>query len=259
MRLRRLRKPYDKYGMYERAVQRPQFDIDFVTRVYRAEHGRVPLALREDFCGTAFISAEWVRSDPRRTALALDLDDAPLAWGRRWNVAPLGPAARRLTLLKKDVRSVFSPKADVTVAFNFSYCVFMTRADLVDYFRKARRGIRRGGAYMLDGYSGPDSLEPGHEVRTYAKFVYTWDQRPMDAITGRAVRYIHFRMKGPRKKLMRAFTYDWRLWTITELVDALAEAGFSRVDVYDEKKNGYRRVSRADWKDAFIPILVAWR
>ena len=37
------------------------------------------------------------------------------------------------------------------------------------------------------------------------------------------------------------------------------EAGFARVDVYDEKKSGYRRVTRADWKDAFIPILVAWK
>ena len=258
MRSRRPRKPYDKYGLYERAVQRPQFDIDFITRVYRAEHGRVPLVLREDFCGTAFISAEWVRSHPQRTAIALDLDSAPLAWGRKWNVEPLGEAAKRLALLQKDVRSVFSPKADVTAAFNFSYCVFMTRPEIVDYFRKARRGISKGGAFMLDGYSGPDSLEPGNEVRNYRNFVYTWDQRPMDAITGRGIRYIHFKMKGVRKRMDRAFTYDWRLWTITELMDALAEAGFSRVDVYDEKKNGYRRVSRAEWKDAFIPILVAW-
>jgi hypothetical protein len=258
MRSRRPRKPYDKYGLYERAVQRPQFDIDFITRVFRAEHGRVPLALREDFCGTAFISAEWVRSHPRRTALGLDLDPAPLAWGRTWNVAPLGEAARRLTLLQKDVRSVFSPKVDVTAAFNFSYCVFMTRRELVDYLRKARRGIKKGGAFMLDGYSGPDSLEPGNEVRNYRNFIYTWDQRPMDAITGRGIRYIHFKIKGVGKRMERAFTYDWRLWTVTELMDALAEAGFSRVDVYDEKKNGYRRVSRAEWKDAFIPILVAW-
>jgi hypothetical protein len=258
MSRRRPRKPYDKYGLYERSVQRPQFDIDFVTRVFRAEHGRIPLALREDFCGTAFISSEWVRSHPRRTALGIDLDAAPLAWGRTWNVAPLGDAARRLILLQKDVRSVFAPKADVTVAFNFSYCVFMSRAELVDYFSRARRGIKRGGAYMLDGYSGPDSLEPGNEVRTYAKFIYTWDQREMDAITGRALRYIHFRMKGQRRKMLRAFTYDWRLWTITELIDALGDAGFRRIDVYDEKKNGYRKVTRAPYKDAFIPILVAW-
>src|SRR5688500_7130773 len=129
MRSRRPRKPYDKYGLYERAVQRPQFDIDFITRVFTAERGRTPLALREDFCGTAFISAEWVRSHPRRTALGIDLDTAPLAWGRTWNIAPLGEAARRVTLLQKDVRSVFAPKADVTAAFNFSYCVFMTRRE----------------------------------------------------------------------------------------------------------------------------------
>ena len=256
--MKRPRKPFDKYGLYERSVQRPQFDIDFITRVYRAEHDRLPLALREDFCGTAFISAEWVRSHPRRTALGLDLDAAPLAWGRKFNVAPLGDAARRLTLLQKDVRSVFSPRADVTAAFNFSYCVFMTRPELVDYLRKARRGIKKGGAFMLDGYSGPDSLEPGNEVRNYRNFIYTWDQRPMDAITGRGIRYIHFKIKGVGKRMERAFTYDWRLWTVTELMDALAEAGFARVDVYDEKKNGYRRVSRAEWKDAFIPILVAW-
>ncbi|MDQ3069109.1 MAG: class I SAM-dependent methyltransferase [Acidobacteriota bacterium] len=258
MRFRRVRKPFDKFGLYERSVQRPDFDIDFITRVYATEHARVPLVLREDFCGTAFISAEWIKSNPRRTAIGLDLDATTLAWGRKWNVEPLGDEARRLTLLQKDVREVFSPKADVTIAFNFSYCVFMTRPELVDYFRRARRGLKKGGAFMLDGYSGPDSLNPGDEVRNYAKFTYTWDQRPMDAISGRAMRYIHFKMKGQRKEMTRAFSYDWRIWMITELVDALTEAGFSRVDVHDEKKSGYRLVKRAEWKDAFIPIVVAW-
>lgn len=258
MSSRRPRKPFDKYGLYERSVQRPDFDIDFINRVYTRERARVPLVLREDFCGTAFISSEWVRSHPKRTALGLDLDPKPLAWGRKWNIAPLGDAARRVTLLQKDVRSVFSPKADVTAAFNFSYCVFMTRPELVDYFRKARRGIAKGGAFMLDGYAGPDSLNPGTEVRNYAKFTYTWDQREMDAISGRAMRYIHFKMKGSREKMEKAFTYDWRIWTIPELVDALTEAGYARVDVYDEKKSGYRLVKKAPYKDAFIPILVAW-
>ena len=87
--MKRLRKPYDKHGLYERAVQRPQFDIDFVNRVFTGERARVPLALREDFCGTAFISAEWVRSHPKRTALGLDLHAETLAWGRKWNIAPL--------------------------------------------------------------------------------------------------------------------------------------------------------------------------
>ena len=73
MSSRRPRKPFDKYGLYERSVQRPEFDIDFINRVYTKERARVPLVLREDFCGTAYISSEWVRSHPKRTALGLDL------------------------------------------------------------------------------------------------------------------------------------------------------------------------------------------
>ena len=45
---------------------------------------------------TAFISAEWVRSHPKRTALGLDLHAATLAWGRKWNIEPLGDQAHRL-------------------------------------------------------------------------------------------------------------------------------------------------------------------
>jgi hypothetical protein len=32
--------------------------------------------------------------------------------------------------------------------------------------------------------------------------------------------------------LRGAFTYDWRLWTLPDLVEALGEAGYSRVGVW---------------------------
>jgi hypothetical protein len=52
--------------------------------------------------------------------------------------------------------------------------------------------------------------------------------------------YIHFdRLKS--KRMERAFTYDWRLWTITELREALAETGFDAAEVYwegTEEKTG---------------------
>jgi len=35
-------------------------------------------------------------------------------------------------------------------------------------------------------------------------------------------------------RLERAFTYDWRLWTLTEIVDCLREAGFANVESYWE-------------------------
>ena len=65
----------------------------------------------------------------------------------------------------------------------------------VRYARPEPKSVR----IVLDGYAGPDSLNPGTEVRNYAKFTYTWDQREMDAISGRAMRYIHFKMKGTRR------------------------------------------------------------
>ena len=44
----------------------------------------------------------------------------------------------------------------------------------------------------------------------------------------------HFRFRDG-SKLERAFTYIWRYWSIPELVDALRDAGFGRVDAYFEQ------------------------
>ena len=48
---------------------------------------------------------------------------------------------------------------------------------------------------------------------------------------------IHFTLLNARGKeteqFERAFEYNWRLWTIAELREAMLEAGFESVDVYD--------------------------
>ena len=41
-------------------------------------------------------------------------------------------------------------KADVTVAFNFSYFIFKTRKQLVEYFKKVREGLKDDGVFFLD-------------------------------------------------------------------------------------------------------------
>ena len=47
-----------------------------------------------------------------------------------------------------------------------------------------------------------------------------------------AVNELHLTLGS--SELRRAFTYDWRHWTIPEVREALLEAGFSRVDIYWE-------------------------
>src|SRR4051794_32189545 len=71
----------DKHALYEASVQDTEADIAFINRVFKKERGRKPLSLREDFCGTAKLCADWVGSDPARTALGLDLHQPTMDWG----------------------------------------------------------------------------------------------------------------------------------------------------------------------------------
>ena len=65
------------------------------------------------------------------------------------------------------------------------------------------------------------------------RFTYVWDQHSYDPITGSAVCKIHFHFPDG-SKIRDAFTYHWRLWTLPELRELLAEAGFARSTVYWE-------------------------
>ena len=48
---------------------------------------------------------------------------------------------------------------------------------------------------------------------------------------GSAFFHIHFKFDDG-SRLKRAFTYDWRLWTLVEIRELLQAAGFSRVVTY---------------------------
>ncbi len=66
---------------------------------------QVPLHLREDFSGTSLICATWCKSDVRRTALGVDIDQEALQWGWRHNgQAMLGQAESQMCLLEANVR-----------------------------------------------------------------------------------------------------------------------------------------------------------
>ncbi len=255
----------DRFALYEKSVQATEPEIHFLERIFKRRHGRVPRALREDFCGTAALCADWVSGHPERTAIGIDLDGPTLDYATRQHVAPLGEAALRVRLLQRNVIAPAPARVDVTVAFNFSYCVFKERAELVRYFASARRGLLPGGAFVLDIYGGPDAQTELSEKKFIDGFTYVWDQEPLDAVSNHAWRHIHFRFPDG-SELRRAFSYDWRIWSLPELRDALAEVGFGAIDVYwegaDAKGEGngiFRRVQRAENEQAWIAYIVAWR
>lgn len=226
--------PPHRFRLYEQAVQGPEATIELFLRVFRRLRGRTPTFLREDFCGTAHLAASWVAGSRRRRALAIDLDPEPLAWGRDHNRAALPPAtARRLQLLQADVRQVDRPRVDLTCALNFSCCFFDRRDELRDYFAAARRGLASDGLLVVDLYGGTEAIAPIEERRECEGFTYVWEQESYDPITHRTRCHIHFELPGG-ERLERAFTYDWRLWTVREMRELLAEVGFRASEVYWE-------------------------
>jgi len=255
----------DLYDLYEAAVQDPEGDVALLQRMYRTYYDRDPRVLREDFCGTAALCCAWVKADAENRAFGIDIDPGPLAWARKKSFPKLGPeGAARVALLQGDVREVKHEAVDVTVGFNFSYFVFQDRADLLVYFRRAFESLRPRGLFVIDLYGGADSQRTLTESRDHDEFDYVWDQDVFDPIHNRAVNYIHFEFPDG-SRIERAFRYDWRLWSIPELRDALHDAGFSRTEPYwertDRKSNEgtgvYYRAKRAPDDPAWVAYIAA--
>lgn len=230
----------DRHQLYTDAVQNVESEIDFVDETYQSLRKRKAVRLREDFCGTAQTSAEWVRRRPTNVALGLDLDEPTLQWGRDNVLSKLTEAQRdRLSLKNRDVRDP-GKKArdmDIILAMNFSYNALMQRADLLAYFKAARKSLAPGGLFIMDCYGGYESLMEQEESRKCDGFTYVWEQvkyNPIDASLDTA---IHFEFKDGTE-MRNAFTYQWRLWSMPELRDLLAEAGFAKTTVYWEGDDG---------------------
>ena len=253
----------DPHALYEASVQAPEGDIEFFLRAFRRHFRRTPALLREDFCGTAYLAATWVNGGRRRRAIGVDLDEATLDWGRRRHLEPMTASTRRrIQLVCDDVREVTRPKADLICALNFSYCTFKTRRDLGAYMRTVYRGLRREGLFVCELYGGTEAVVPIEERREVDDFTYVWEQASYDPISNETLCYIHFEF-ADGSKLERAFTYDWRLWTIPELRELLAEAGFRRSEVYweetDEDGDGtgeFRRTESEENQEGYIAYIV---
>jgi hypothetical protein len=260
----------DRYALYQLAVQEPEADLDFLDRVYRGHFGRLPSTLREDFAGTALTAAEWVKRRGSNRAVAIDLDPVPLRWFAGHIEPGLnGDQRERLTVMRANVMSKEARAAagragfDAVFAFNFSYWIFKKREVMLAYFRSVRASLGKEGLFFLDHFSGSDTMIEQVERTRKKGFVYVWDWRTYDPISGDVVATIGFEFKDGTK-MKDAFRYEWRLWTLPELRDILLEAGFSSMDVYLEKddKNGvgtgvYTKHARAKADRAVIAYLVA--
>ena len=224
----------DIHDLYERAVQAVDAEIEFLDETFRALRGRDAVSFREDFCGTASAACEWVRSGETRYAIGIDNEPSVLEWGRHNRVSQLPERDRpRVRLMESDVRTVETDPVDIIGAFNFSYFMFETRDELRAYFARCRDALNDDGILFLDAFGGPEGMAVQKEKTKFDGFTYVWDQADFHPVTNHMRCHIHFKFPDG-SKLKRAFTYEWRLWTLPEIRELLLEAGFSTARVYWE-------------------------
>ena len=243
----RTAKTSDVNELYESSVQEPESELEFIDRIWQERRGRLASSIREDFCGTGLISREWVARRESNTAVGVDLDQATLDWSLARAQSRLEAGQlERLRLVCSDALTIGGDLVDSVLAMNFSYYVFKERADLLAYFRSVHESLVDDGILMIDAYGGSDSFTEMTEDRDLDGFTYTWDQHRYNPITGEAINHIHYRFPDGTR-IRQAFTYDWRLWTIPEVRDALHEAGFQRVAVYWEQEDEDTGEGSGEW------------
>jgi hypothetical protein len=259
-----------KYRLYEKSVQSPKVHIDLVEGIARRLRKKPTRRLREDFCGTFLLCCEWVKRNPNYFALGLDLDPEPVQFGKIHHYSQLSrDEKKRLQIQTADVRIPTTPRSDLIIVGNFSFFIFQDRKNLIRYFKSCLQSLSQEGLLILELAGGPGMITASRERRTVRlgkdeKALYVWHQKSFDPILRRAEYAIHFRL--PSGTWMKdAFTYDWRLWTIPEIRDALADAGFKKSFVYwetDHQGEGTGEYALSETGDnafAWIAYIVGMR
>ena len=263
----------DKHTLYEAAVQEVNDDIKFMRRVYARHRGHPMSFLREDFCGTAALATRFVSMNKEHTALGVDIDPEPLDWGLRHHVHPAGAAGRRLKLVRANVLDCHRPAADAMCAFNFSYFLFKSRDQLRAYFASARRSLKPDGMLFLDAFGGLNTMTTTKDVRSIpdgrdphgqpiSPYIYEWEHAHFNVLTHDLTCHIHFELNDG-SRIDKAFTYEWRLWSLPEIRELLLEAGFDEVEIYThgfddmgESDSTWRQRKHYENEDGWLAYIV---
>lgn len=262
---------FDKYELYRRAVQSAENDVKFILNTYNdiqksekasgkaAKKKNSTVVLREDFCGTAALSTEWVKLSKSHKAYGVDLDPEPIAYAQSEYYPKLNTdQQKRLQYLEQDVLDRKIVHADIVLAMNFSYFCFKKREVMKSYFQNVYKSLNQNGVFICDVFGGSQCYDAIEDKNKFKDFTYYWDQTSFDPITNEALFYIHFKVGS--KKIEKVFTYDWRLWSLRELRDIMSEVGFKKTHVYwegtDRKGGGNGIFTRTETGEACLSWIA---
>ena len=155
----------------------------------------------------------------------------------------------------------------VSSALNFSWLSLHHRDELIDWLASVHESLNDPGLLVLDLMGGPKCMQAGSDTpRRIDDFEYVWEHVDFDPVSHRTLCRMHFRFDDG-SAIDGAFEYDWRLWTLPELLDALEDVGFSKWAIYWEgldpetgEGNGtFHKVGHAPPDNAWVAYVVAER
>lgn len=244
----------DRHSLYEAAVQ----DAEQLCSFLEGLHGASPSRLGEDCCGTGLLARTFVSRAPGRSAVALDIDPEVLARASAPGVA----------CVQGDLRTARAPgTCDLVHLGNFSVGYLRTRAELLEYLRRTRERLSPGGVLTLDTYGGTRAYQRGVVERRRALPDGTvvearFERVACDPLRARVVDHLHLRRLLGAAVLddhPRAFTYEWRLWTPMELVEAVEEAGFAGWRWHAELGSARAGIAGADLDEEWVVLMEVSR
>ena len=216
----------DRHICYEEAVQCAEAEVDIIDSIFKKLKKRQASTLREDFCGTTNKSCECIKRRNTNTAICVDLNKDVLDWAKRNKIEKLtAEQSSRISLINENVLNIVNDPVDIVLAMNFSHWTFKERKLMIEYYKKIRNALVDDGIFFSDAYGGYEAFQELKEKTKNDNFTYIWDQHKYDPISGSAINHIHFKFKDG-SKIKKAFTYEWRVWTLPEILEMLVEAGF---------------------------------
>ncbi|KAJ1737776.1 hypothetical protein LPJ72_000182 [Coemansia sp. Benny D160-2] len=228
---------------------------------------RQAYSLREDFCGTAVLCMEWVSSSPSATryAYGVDIDPEVIEYACEHTIGRDSHGLTsddRIKLVCADVFDVHGddskvqgnkhtgnrtvPRTDIIASFNFGICYFHKRQDLVRYLKHSLGNLNDFGLLFCDLFGGHEAVRSGiSRVRNVGTFRYYFRQGNFDMLRNTTRFSLSFRMQDG-SMLKDCFTYDFRVYSLCELREAMLEAGFDDVCVWISAKDSVEELDESE-------------
>jgi hypothetical protein len=250
---------FNKHVLYQTTVQDPKKELEFFRKIYRNIFSRVPYSIREDFCGTGFISCEWVKMNVENTSVGIDIDDDPLEWGRKNNIMNLSSGDDRVKLYNHNVLVEWDPKQkfDIILSLNYSHFLLNKRTDFVSYLKNVKKNVDKG-FYVLDFFGGSKIYSDSSVKRNFGQekndHSYEFKAKKLDLLNNFSYCSINFKLG--KKKLNNLYNFKFRVYSIPEMIDCFTEAGFNNFRIFikeyfDEDEDEYSEYFELNFSEGF--------